>query len=99
MRSVVRHVAGIDDAIPILAESSGVGRGTNIAAGATVGRVSTEVCLTPGAPVAVAVVERRRARVNLAVAAGWRVFYLTTTMLRGDPERWLGLIAEAIREE
>ena len=38
-------------------------------------------------------------KLNLAVAAGWRCFWLTTTMLRGDPERWLGLIAEAIRGE
>ena len=36
---------------------------------------------------------------NLAVAAGWRLFYLTGTMLRGDPGRWLGLIAGAVKGE
>lgn len=32
----------------------------------------------------------------LAVAQGWRVFWLTTTMLRNNPQHWLGLIAEMI---
>ena len=40
--------------------------------------------------------ERDCEKLCLAAAEGYRVFYLTTTMLRNDPARWLGLIAEAI---
>ena len=38
-------------------------------------------------------------KLALAMAQGWTVFYLTTTMLNGKhakPVRWLGLIADAI---
>ena len=28
---------------------------------------------------------------------GWRVFWLTTTMLKAEPERWLGMIADLLR--
>jgi hypothetical protein len=37
-------------------------------------------------------------KLNLAVASGWRCFWLTTTMLNSDSGRWLDLIAETIKE-
>lgn len=36
---------------------------------------------------------------NEATAAGWRVFRLTTGMLSNEPERWIGMIEEALDVE
>jgi len=37
-------------------------------------------------------------KLNLAQMHGWMVFYLTTTMLKNDPKRWLDFIADAIQD-
>jgi len=40
--------------------------------------------------------ERDCIKLNLMQREGWDVYWLTTTMLTNDPDRWLGLIAEAV---
>lgn len=37
-------------------------------------------------------------KINTAVSLGWRVFRLTSTMLKKDPVRWISMIKDAINE-
>jgi len=40
--------------------------------------------------------ERDCEKLNEAQALGWRVFYLTTSMLEAEPVRWITMIATAV---
>jgi very-short-patch-repair endonuclease len=35
-------------------------------------------------------------KTNLAVAMGWRVFHVSPTMLKNNPERWISMIKDFI---
>ena len=37
-------------------------------------------------------------KMNLAVAMGWRVFQFSPAMLNDNPERWVGMVSDAIRK-
>ena len=36
-------------------------------------------------------------KLNLAVAMGWKVYQFSPAMLNTDPDRWLAMVADAIR--
>lgn len=36
-------------------------------------------------------------KMNLAVAMGWKVYQFSPSMITKDPDRWLAMVADAIR--
>jgi very-short-patch-repair endonuclease len=37
-------------------------------------------------------------KMNLAVIMGWRVFQFSPTMLKKDPDRWIGMVLDLLNE-